>query len=288
MIVLCYIFAIHGALSRQYEFIFMPDPTIHRNITLKRLVLDAIQFFRRQRLTVKYLGKPFSISRKFVVIDITYRCNLACSNCNRSCTKAPTNQEMTPNQIADFIDQSIAENRSWQRIRLLGGEPTFHPDFLHIVEMLRKYRRNHCPELRLVVCTNGAGNRVRRILKAAPRDVVIKNTFKSSRQRLFRPFNMAPVDSPFFRFSDFACGCRILNDCGIGVTPQGIYACAVSGGIDRVVGYGLGRKHLPLSTDDMTDQLRVFCPLCGHFGFRWPTRVAKRSPTWERIYRITG
>ena len=31
-----------------------------------------------------------------------------------------------------------------------------------------------------------------------------------------------------------ACGCRVIKDCGLGLTPSGYYMCAIAGGIDRI------------------------------------------------------
>lgn len=261
---------------------------IHRNVTLKRMGLDFLQFFRSQRILTRSLGPAFTVSRSFVEIDITYRCNLRCANCNRSCTQAPTDIEMPPAQVEALLRESLEARVSWRRIRLLGGEPTLHPDLFPILGLLLDYRRRHNPDLRIVVCTNGRGRRVNEVLRRLPGGVAVKNTFKTDRQRLFRPFNMAPVDSPWFRFADYTGGCRILADCGMGLTPSGYYPCAIAGGIDRVFGFGLGRKSLPAEDDRMLDLLRVFCPLCGHFGFSWPTRSTRVSETWRRAYAAAG
>ncbi|MDX9787986.1 MAG: radical SAM protein [Desulfobacterales bacterium] len=258
---------------------------IHRNITVKRLALDFIQFLRCQRPLVYLFGNPFQRSRHYIEIDITYRCNLMCLNCNRSCTQSPSPIEMPVATIVSFIDQSIASGATWRRIRLLGGEPTLHTRFFDIIELLRAYRTAHNPELRIVVCTNGCGAKVQRRLQQLPADIAIKNTSKLGGQRLFRPFNRAPVDSRWNRFADFSCGCRILGDCGIGLTPMGYYACAVAGGIDRIFEFNVGRPQLPEPGDDLENHLRLFCRYCGHFGFQWPTKQAKMSPVWQKAYR---
>ena len=260
------------------------NENIHRNVTLKRMGLDFLQFIRSQRFVTCRMGPAFAVSRQFVEIDITYRCNLRCANCNRSCTQVPSDLEMPVERIAAFIRESTEAQIRWRRIRLLGGEPTLHRDFFDILRLLLDYRDRHNPGLRIVVCTNGCGGRVNRALARLPRGIEVKNTFKTDRQRLFRPFNMAPADSLRYRFADYAGGCRILEDCGIGLTPSGYYPCAVAGGIDRIFGFGLGRKTLPGYGDRMTDHLRTFCPLCGHFGFSWPTRRAKLSPAWKKAY----
>ncbi len=262
------------------------DPSFkpHHNITIKRLGLDFVQFLRIQRPLVRVMGPPFQRSRRYVEIDITYRCNLKCRNCNRSCTQAPTSEAMEISQIESFIQESIAADARWERIRLLGGEPTLHPDFVEIVDRLLKYRARHNPNLRIVCCTNGSGRKVQGMLSRIPGEVIVKNTAKDGRQRLFRPFNRAPADLIWNRFADYACGCRIIHDCGIGLTPRGYYMCAIAGGIDRIFGLDRGRRVLPLSDDTLSDQMQIFCPLCGHFGFQWPAKRAVLSKTWRQAY----
>ena len=259
-------------------------PTRHRNITLKRLLLDAYQFVRAQSLVVNHFGRQYLPSLDMMEIDITYKCNLKCTNCNRSCSQAPSALEMPVSTIEAFIAQSIDQKISWKRIRILGGEPTLHSRFFDIVDRLRDYQKTHNPSLRLVVGTNFYGDQVRRILGQLPPSIVIKSTLKTSRTNLFKPFNVAPVDTCYNRFSDYTCGCRIIADCGLGLTPSGYYMCAVAGGIDRIFGYHLGRPTLPDPSDTLEDQMAAFCPLCGHFGFQWPTRKPRQSKSWRLAY----
>lgn len=262
----------------------MKTPARHRNITLKRLVLDAYQLVRVQTFIAKRCGRPYRPNRDFIEIDITYKCNLKCINCNRSCSQVPSDLEMPVSMVDDFIAQSVEQKRAWKRIRILGGEPTLHSRFSDIIDRLTAYRRDHNPSVRLVVGTNFYGRRVRRTLEQLPSTIAIKSTLKTSRRNLFKPFNVAPVDTRYNRFSDFTCGCRIIAECGLGLTPAGYYVCAVAGGIDRIFGYHLARPTLPEASDTFEDQLAAFCPLCGHFGFQWPTRKAKQSETWRRAY----
>jgi len=258
---------------------------MHRNITFGRLVLDFYQFIRAQKPVMKLLGPQFTRDRHLVEIDITYRCNIICYNCNRSCTQAPSGTVMPATKIESFLQQSISRRISWRRIRLLGGEPTLHPQLAKILQLLLDYKSLHNPGLRIVLCTNGAGKTVKSRLQGIPAGVVVKSTEKSRRQRLFRPFNMAPVDNPFFRFADFRAGCRVIRDCGLGFTPSGYYPCAIAGGIDRIMGFNAGRSRLPSATDEMRDLMELFCRYCGHFGFLWPTRKQKMSPSWQHAYR---
>jgi hypothetical protein len=64
--------------------------------------------------------------------------------------------------------------------------------------------------------------------------------------------------------------------------------CAIAGGIDRIFGYHLSQPFLPVPSDDFSDQMAAFCPLCGHFGFQWPTRKSRQSKTWLQAYAAIG
>jgi hypothetical protein len=187
--------------------------------------------------------------------------------------------------IEAFIKQSVEKEIEWERIRILGGEPTLHSRIFDIIDRLISYQEKCNPSVRLVLGTNFIGNQVHRVLEHLPDTIVIKSTLKSSRVNLFKPFNVAPVDTKCNRFSDYTCGCRIIEDCGLGVTPSGYYMCAVAGGIDRIFHYNLGRKKIPDGADTLVDQMSAFCRLCGHFGFQWPTRRTKLSKTWWSAYR---
>lgn len=259
-------------------------PPRHRNITIKRLLLDAYQFIRAQSLVANHFGRQYLPSMDRIEVDITYKCNLKCINCNRSCTQAPSTLEIPVATIEAFIVQSVVQKISWKRIRILGGEPTLHSRFFDIVDRLMDYKKAHNPSVRLVVGTNFYGHQVRRVMEKLPPSIVIKSTLKTSRTNLFKPFNVAPVDTCYNRFSDYTCGCRIIADCGLGLTPSGYYMCAVAGGIDRIFRYNLGRPSLPDPSDVFEDQMAAFCPLCGHFGFQWPTRKPRQSKTWRQAY----
>jgi len=143
---------------------------------------------------------------------------------------------------------------------------------------------NPSRNVRLELCTNYFGRNVHKVLEKLPGGMIVKSTLKTSRVNLFKPFNMAPVDTWFNRFSDYSCGCRIVSECGLGLTPSGYYMCAIAGGIDRIFQYHLGRECLPDQSDTMADQMSAFCRLCGHFGFQWPVRKEKISPSWQKAY----
>jgi hypothetical protein len=247
---------------------------------------------RISRLATRVLGPQYRRSRDRIEIDITYLCNLHCLNCNRSVRQAREALHMPLDRVRQFVDDSIGSGKRWSRIRVLGGEPTLHPEFLGVVEELRRYRAWH-PECLVEVVTNGHGPRVQARLQRLPPDVWVENSRKlGAVQPSFGPFNLAPMDDPAYRHADFTNGCAIMHDCGMGLTPLGYYPCAVAGGIDRITGDRLGRAGLPDDGDDMQAALRELCRLCGRFrdghyvprNLRPSLEEERISPTWRRLY----
>jgi len=251
------------------------------------------RFIRVGPLMTRLFGSQYKRSRNQIEIDITYRCNLSCANCNRSIARAPENLDISIDTIAEFVQVSLQKKIHWRRIRVLGGEPTLHPQFMEIIDLLRSYRDNGflCS---IEVVTNGYGSFVNRKLKELPDDFWIENSRKETGyQPGFRPFSMAPVDDPDYSQACFKNGCEIISVCGMGLTPLGYYPCALAGGIDRIRGQHGGRSNLPDSDDDMEDILEWACRLCGRFkdGHHIPKELVPLlqieliSPSWERLYR---
>jgi len=262
-----------------------------------RAPVEKVKVYWRRNRIMKWmtglLGPQYSRSRNRIEIDITYRCNLRCLNCNRSINTAPSSQSMSISQIQQFIDDSVKVKKVWKSIRILGGEPTMHPDFRQIITMLRHYRLMHNPGCSIEVVSNGHGVAVQAQLDWLPSDVFIENSAKQgSVIPFFRPFSTAPADDNTYKSADYRNGCQVISSCGMGLGPTGYFQCTVAAGIDRVVGMGIGRKRLPLDNDDMHDQMLATCRLCGRFkdghfipkDLRPSLRKQLVSPTWEKIY----
>jgi hypothetical protein len=249
------------------------------------LLYDLYYFVRVQRPVSALAGPMWERSRHYIEIDITYTCNLNCFNCNRSCGHAPTDEHVSLNQIRRFLEESITQNRQWKRIRLLGGEPTLHPQFLEILDEIYTYKDTHCPNLRIEVTTNGLGKRVNAMLARLRQDVFVNNTAKKSRVQLFNPFNLAPKDFLRYRLADFSCGCWGPEVCGFTLSPYGYFCCGSGAAIARVFGLDIGRPFLPPDLDSLRDQMQVLCSYCGHFISIRRRRVKDiMSPTWRQGY----
>ena len=101
----------------------------------------AISILNLMRISIPAttaIGPEYRTSHYTIEVDLSFKCNLKCFNCDRSCNQAPDNSNMTVSQIGKFVQESVANKREWYRIRILGGEPMLHPDIFEILE--RSYR----------------------------------------------------------------------------------------------------------------------------------------------------
>ncbi len=226
-------------------------------------------------------------NKSHIDIDITMRCNLRCRNCNRGVAHAPSNESMAVGQIVKFVEESIAMGWQWRRIKLVGGEPTMHPEFGRLLEALAPYKRLH-PKCQVAVITNGFGEGVREALANLPGWVTVGNTGKTSNVNTFQSFSVAPVDLDRFRNDDFSRGCFATEYCGVALTKSGFYCCAPGSAVDRVFGFDIGLKSLSAVTDAaLKKQLASLCRYCGHYKYNYDEeRVTTEeiSPIWRDAF----
>lgn len=225
--------------------------------------------YRASKIAGKLYGYEFLTNLKRIEIDITYNCKLRCPNCARSCSQAPDVSAMSPKQIDKFVNESLSNQVKWEVIGVLGGEPMLHPELGEILEILVGYKENFSPESVIKITTSGYGKEVKDAISNVPKGVVVNNTGKKQAyQEKFEPFNMAPIDQWKFFLSDYRNGCSTTTDCGLGLNKYGYYPCGPGGSIDRVMGFDIGLKHLPLSNYEIFPQMETLCRYCGHFCSR--------------------
>jgi len=221
-------------------------------------------------------------------IEITTDCNLRCLNCNRSCRQAPSKEHMTLDQIQKFIDESKEFNVTWDKgVSLLGGEPTLHPDIDKIIiELYRGLDR----QVRLF--TNGLYMSKRTSLFKHIESIVQVNSDKHGIYNWFVPFNMAPIDDIRFTEEDVYNYCKIIYDCGLGLSRYGFYVCGPGASIDRIFGFDVGIKSLrDVNLETLNHQRKILCPYCGLLPFGdydpYKNRITdkeKISKSWKEAY----
>src|SRR6266516_301142 len=122
---------------------------------------------RISRWLTRWLGPQYRRSRSLLELDITYGCNLNCYNCNRSVRQAPEALHLPIDKLRVWVNEWMTRGKRWQRIRVLGGEPTLHPDFDEIIAELLRYR-SWSPRTLIEVVTNGRGAEVEARLTKLP------------------------------------------------------------------------------------------------------------------------
>lgn len=235
-----------------------------------------------------------------IELEIWTGCNLACPNCDRSAAQAPAQEGMSVEQVKRFVEESIKSRWQWDRISLLGGEPTLHPNFDQVVAAIKPYHEKS-PKTKIQLFTNGFGRKVRRVVSRVPPWLTILNSEKNREAPLFSPCNLAPIDCDFISPGRFRRMCAIASYCGLGLTRYGYYPCGAGGSIDRIFGLDIGLKRLRdvTKTTIIESGLRL-CALCGHFRLfdgalvdhdqrisdaplGW-VQVTVLSPTWITAY----
>jgi hypothetical protein len=254
----------------------------------------AYNLIRTSRPLTRVEGPKFRTTFDALEIDVTFRCNLKCLNCDRSCSQAPDNSMMTIPQVEKFVRESVAADKRWARIRFMGGEPMLHGDIFEIVEVLDNYRREQSPATNIEIATNGFGDEVNDRLRRIPEGVRVVNSRKTNRyQEKFDRFNLAPCDKWYYFLTDFVNACWVTRMVGFGLNRYGYYHCAAAGSIDRVLGFDMGIKKLPGEVSAFDGQKRNLCKYCGHFppGRYIPPehKIAEhgepRSKKWAAAYQ---
>ena len=266
-------------------------------------------------------NSPFKSHPHRCIIDITTACDLNCVDCNRSCgyNQASSNEYISLDRIQQFISESIDQKRLWyglakpkrpfqnrvwvrhgdpaaEGIRIEGGEPTLHPQFFAILELLLEYKKKHEPLTNIIVCSNGHSEKTRRILEKIPAEIKIVNSGKQSKAgQSHCAFNMAPIDDEAYQDHDFFCGCWLPLYYGFGLTKDGYYPHPICGNIDRVFGFNIGLKEMPPMGYSWEQHYKKLCPYCGHYS-KYPPPSALRprkivdkdrgrmSASWQKAY----
>jgi hypothetical protein len=267
----------------------LPVKAVYLLADLKKKIREKNRtVWRISNQGTKLLGRQYDRSQSLMEIDLTYACNLACNHCNRSCPQAPSDERITLEQIKKMVSESIAKGIIWQRMRLLGGEPTLNPELYEIVKELNNYKKGFSKNLQIILVTNGIAQASRELAVKLKADfnIIIEDSSKQPLRQLdFIAFNQAPLDDAKFKETNYSNGCHVLKDCGLGFTPYGFYPCAIAGGIDRVLGLDIARKEVPDKNDKMVDQLLDLCSWCGHFKMNYGSAKNQgASVSWQEKY----
>jgi len=176
---------------------------------------------------------------------------------------------MTVAQVARFVDESLELDWEWERIRILGGEPTLHPQLHEIAAEIARYTARF-PKVFLQVLSNGRGKwaREKDWLTRAGWNVHVEGPkTKGITPDWFTNTRIVPVDrNPKVGILP-PCGIFAIRGCGIGLTRHGYFLDGAGASIARVAGYDIGVMSLKdVTWNAMLGQATILCRVCGHWN----------------------
>ncbi len=217
-----------------------------------------------------------------IEIDVTYDCNMKCVNCNRGCDLFPSNERISIDKVGNFVNDFLSHQHKLDRIIIIGGEPTLHPDILQIIDIIHEYKRVYA-ECNIHLATNGVSDFSRHIITLMPSWLRIKTNTKKPFPRHYK-FYKASKD-----FNQPAKACYLPWKCGFSLNPHGYYPCAPGATIDRIFNLGVAIKQIDqLNCQNFIKQMQILCEYCGFNPLiRSGTRrreIAHMSPSWKTAY----
>ena len=208
-------------------------------------------------------------------IDVTNKCNRACSNCTRLIGHGPTFY-MGLNQFAgileaikDFPEKSPpSEAASFKLIGVIGGEPLLHPQFPELLEIMREKIPNQ-EHRGIWTSLNWQQTRHADVIQETFTDRGIHNNRHDLNRSRHSPVLIAiedVIEDPIEQ-QNIIDNCWLQrNWCG-SITPKGHFFCEVAGSFDWVLD---GPGGLPVESEcwrkplmDFQDQINRWCPRCG-------------------------
>ena len=191
---------------------------------------------------------------------ITYKCDLACPNCNRLCFLPPTTPDMTLDDAREFVKQ--AKDLGWSPdIIIIGGEPTLHNDLFEFIEIAKELGS-------VSIFSNGYSNKAKENLKQIREEGMVwicEESIKSGGSVKFeRGLSISPQDSGIENYTP--CNQHSFrHPCGISVDSIGYTICPLGGAIDSVLNLKVRTKNLR-DLFDVEFAHKQTCSLCGVCG----------------------
>jgi hypothetical protein len=229
-----------------------------------------------------------------VELQINTACDLACFGCDRF-SDIISDNNMTVEQVDLFVKESFDLDWKWERIRLLGGEPTLHPRFQQMIELLVMYRKRH-PDVFLQVLTNGQGkaSRYRHWLEELNISLHAEYKERGMQPPWFNNTRLCPVD----RYGPDTpplppCAIFGIKGCGLGLTRYGYFIDGAGASAARVAGLDVGIQSLKgVTWDAIMEQAKVLCRICGHWNpMSWTNPAVFLDPVTQKVSdtgQVTG
>jgi len=188
-------------------------------------------------------------------LQITMRCNYDCKWCNRLIANMSiADSDVTLEQLHGMADALQRDNITMDYIKVLGGEPLIHYDFLGAMEVLENRLVKEGIAKKVVIVTND-------ILPRPELDPDIFEYWPSPiDQKRHIPILVSPTDIGFE--TGFREKCATKERCGYSFDAWGFSFCSLSGTLGRVLGSNQYKDSIP--------EAEIDPEICKHctFGLR--------------------
>jgi len=156
-------------------------------------------------------------------LNITLACNLKCPSCNRCCDVYPERDDsMTVQQVEEFVDKMRAVkakgNINIKKIKVVGGEPLVHPDFVEIYEILLKAMTEEELYRGLKINTNATKE------IPVPRHPRVRWLMSPPKWKKHLPYLWSPVDLGY----EVKGPCDMPRRCGFSLDERGFLPCSAA------------------------------------------------------------
>lgn len=210
-----------------------------------------------------------------VQIDVTNACRLQCSNCTRASAyvQKPFFMDVATFRLAVectkiFLTESVPDAAGRHKvIGMIGGEPTLHPDFVQLAEIMEELIPDR--SARGLWTSMGEPYDKNRGVIARVFGYQNRNTHRGKDASHHQPVLVAAKDL----IKDGKVMWKYLEKCWLqnhwcgAVTPKGVFYCEVAAALDMVFD---GPGGLPIepywwnrSLSDFHEQIKRWCPRCG-------------------------
>ncbi len=206
----------------------------------------------------------------------TYRCNAKCQHCNRLLGAVPwPDSDMTVEDVKLGWKRIQERSVAVQKVRVSGGEPLLHPDFVELMEAINAtWNRRYTRQRRTCVFTNGS-------LPLPPRREWRYNLSGTGPDKTesLKPPMISPSDlgMPFNRRPGGFCqrqfGCGRLFD------AHGFSFCFLAGPVGRMLGIDTYHAYPAL---DMEEEICGHCPFA--VGVRGAFALFRAAASGELEY----
>jgi len=201
---------------------------------------------------------------KVIQIEITNACNLTCSSCTRFVGHHPRPYYM---DLAT-VERAIRSLDGYEgQIGIMGGEPTIHPEFPKVLELVRTF----IPERRKrELWTNGKNwDKYKDIItETFDHDLITYNDHQDKEVGVHQPLLIAAEEI----LQDRELMWRLIGNCWVqwrwaaSITPKGGFFCEVAAAQDMLFegpgGYPIEKGWWNRNPNEFMDQVKRYCPRC--------------------------